>query len=95
MTQYMPNKPHKWGLKAWCLTDSKSGYMYNLNMYTGNETMAVNETRGATHRVEMDVINPILDRGHIVTWTTTFLRPLSFQGHDGGMKSIMMIVSTW
>ena len=40
--------------------------MYNLNMYTGNETMADNETRGATHRVVMDLINPILDRDHIV-----------------------------
>ena len=37
MSQYMPNEPHKWGLKAWCLADSKSGYMYNVNMYTGKE----------------------------------------------------------
>ena len=42
--QYMPNKPHKWGLKAWCLADSKTGYMYNLNMYTGKAKVAVNET---------------------------------------------------
>ncbi len=37
-----------------------------LNMYTGTEIMAVNETRGATQKVVMDVNDPILDRGHIV-----------------------------
>ena len=24
-----PNKPHKWGLNAWTLADSKTGYVYN------------------------------------------------------------------
>ena len=79
MTQYMPNKPHKWGLKAWCLADSKTGYMYNLNMYTGKETVAVNETRGATHRVVMDVISPILDRGHIFYMDNYFTSPALFK----------------
>ena len=75
----MLNKPHKWGLKAWCLADSKTGYMYNLNMYTGKETVAVNETRGATHKLVMDVINPILDRGHIVYMDDYFSSPALFK----------------
>ena len=24
--QYMPKKPHKWGIKAWALADSSNGY---------------------------------------------------------------------
>jgi hypothetical protein len=28
--QYMPNKPEKWGVKVWCLADSKSKYVYNF-----------------------------------------------------------------
>ena len=52
--------------------------MYNLNMYTGKEIVAVNETRGAaTHKVVMDVINPILDHGHIVYMDNYFSSPLS------------------
>ena len=34
--QYMPKKPHKWGLKAWVLADSTNGYAWNWQLYTGN-----------------------------------------------------------
>ena len=33
--QYMPDKPTKWGMKAFILADSPSGYMYNWRLYTG------------------------------------------------------------
>ena len=33
--QYLPKKPHEWGIKAWVLADAKSGYMWNLDIYTG------------------------------------------------------------
>ena len=33
--QYMPKKPTKWGLKAYVLADSTTGYMYNWILYTG------------------------------------------------------------
>lgn len=32
---YMPNKPAKYGLKIMCLTDAKSGYLYNAYIYSG------------------------------------------------------------
>ena len=35
--QYMPKKPTKWGMKAWCLADSTNGYIWNFKMYTGNK----------------------------------------------------------
>ncbi|XP_060076855.1 piggyBac transposable element-derived protein 4-like [Ylistrum balloti] len=35
--QYIPSKPHKWGLKVWTLAESKTGYMYNWEMYTGKQ----------------------------------------------------------
>ena len=35
--QYMPLKPHKWGVKAWVLADSVSGYIWNWKLYTGKE----------------------------------------------------------
>ena len=33
--QYMPKKPTKWGMKAYVLADSNTGYMYNWYLYTG------------------------------------------------------------
>ena len=33
--QYMPKKPHKWGIKAWALADSSNGYISNFKLYTG------------------------------------------------------------
>ena len=35
--QYMPKKPTKWGLKAWMLADSHTGYTWNWDLYTGKE----------------------------------------------------------
>ena len=32
--QYMPKKPTKWGMKAYVLADSRTGYMYNWYLYT-------------------------------------------------------------
>ena len=37
--QYMPKKPKKWGLKAFALSDSHSGYVYNWHLYTGKFSM--------------------------------------------------------
>ena len=37
--QYMPNKPTKWGIKAFTMADSSSGYVLNILLYTGSETM--------------------------------------------------------
>ena len=33
--QYMPKKPTKWGMKAFVLSDSVTGYTYNWRLYTG------------------------------------------------------------
>ena len=33
VSQYMPQKPNKWGMKAFILTDSATGYMYKWYLY--------------------------------------------------------------
>lgn len=33
--QYLPKKPTKWGMKAFVLADSCTGYVYNWRLYTG------------------------------------------------------------
>ncbi|XP_063968501.1 piggyBac transposable element-derived protein 4-like [Lytechinus pictus] len=37
IVQYMPKKPIKWGIKAWALCESDSGYTWNWKVYTGRE----------------------------------------------------------
>lgn len=34
---YNPNKPNKWGLKAFCLNDAVTGYLSNFFMYLGKD----------------------------------------------------------
>lgn len=38
MKQYIKSKPIKWGFKMWCRCDSKSGYLYQFDLYTGKKT---------------------------------------------------------
>ena len=35
--QYMPAKPTKWGIKAWGIADSKTGYLLNCEIYLGRK----------------------------------------------------------
>ena len=37
MWQYMKNNPIKWGFKFWIRCGSKSGYLYELDMYLGKK----------------------------------------------------------
>ena len=64
MMQYMPQKPHKWGLKAWALCESKSGYVYNWGLYTGRKAGGVEV--GLAHAVVMEMCRPILENRHHV-----------------------------
>lgn len=37
MKQYVKGKPVKWGFKMWCRCDSKSGYLFECDLYTGKK----------------------------------------------------------
>jgi len=37
MKQYMPKKPTKWGFKVWVQSDSRSGYIHQMEFYTGKK----------------------------------------------------------
>ena len=38
--QYMPNKLEKWGLKVWCFTCFTFKYVWNFEVYCGNECLS-------------------------------------------------------
>ena len=61
----MPKKPTSWGIKAYVLGDSRSGYTYKLQLYLGRETDLL-EAPGysKTEQVVLTLMNDLLDKGH-------------------------------
>ncbi|XP_068623973.1 piggyBac transposable element-derived protein 4-like [Battus philenor] len=60
--QYMPAKPIKRGFKAWC--DSKTGYLYQCDIYTGKD-QTLNE-EGLGYRVVMKLGGNLPRNTHLV-----------------------------
>lgn len=77
--QYMPKKPHKWGLKAWVLADSTNGYTWAWKLYTGKESGT--REHGLAHKVVMELVDdPRLKRkGYIVTTDNYYSSPALFR----------------
>lgn len=76
--QYIPSKPHKWGLKVWTLADSATGYVFNWKMYTGKGDGAQGDGRGVAHKVVVDLCSPLLDNGHHLYCDNFFTSPALF-----------------
>ena len=55
--QYMPKKPQKWGMKAWVLADSSSGYIWNWKLYTGKDVDMPPSPLGLAHRVVLELLD--------------------------------------
>ncbi len=49
--QYRKGKPNHWGIKAFVLADSVSGYLYKVQMYFGKDTQLVSPELPHTVRV--------------------------------------------
>lgn len=68
--QYIPNKPEKYGIKAFTLADSANGYMLNILVYTGADTLdeADPDYRSLPQpgRVVLHLLQPYLDKGYHV-----------------------------
>ena len=61
--QYMKDKPIKWGIKVFTLSDATNGYVYRIQIYTGknmDETPAV----GLCSKVVLDLMNGLEDDGY-------------------------------
>ena len=64
--QYRPDKPTKWGIKCFTLADSSNGYVLNVLVYTGADTLdqASNAILPQPARVVLHLAEPYLGRGH-------------------------------
>ena len=69
--QYCPKKLTKWGLKAYVLADSETGYILNILPYTGGETRDIylshcNSDLPLYTQVVVALLDKYLDKGHHV-----------------------------
>ena len=60
--QYLPKKPTRFGIKVWVISESKTGYVLDFQIYTG----ATNDVlkHGLGYRVVMDLIEQYQHKGH-------------------------------
>ena len=63
--QYIRGKPQPWGIKAYVLSESRSGYMYNLVIYYGKERQLITAP-GLNHttRVILTAMTPLANMGY-------------------------------
>ncbi|XP_064648112.1 piggyBac transposable element-derived protein 4-like [Lineus longissimus] len=69
MRQYMPKKPTKWGMKAWVLAGSKTGFVFDWKLYSGKE--GDNVERNLGRKVVLDLTD-MLPPGHEVYFDNYF-----------------------
>lgn len=70
-TQYMANKPDKYGIKLWMLVDNDTKYLHNAFPYLGkDELCSANES--LPESVVMWLMSPYLNKGRNVTTDNFF-----------------------
>ena len=62
--QYVKGKPHPWGIKAYVLADSVSGYLHKFCIYLGRETELVQPELLHTVRVVLTLVEGLENKGH-------------------------------
>ena len=79
--QYLPKKPHKWGMKAWVLADSINGYTWGWHLYTGKEGEGAQPVKGLAHRVVMGLVDneQLKQKGYIVYTDNFYSSPALFR----------------
>ena len=70
-TQYMPNKPDKFGMKSRLLADSKSKYLCNGKPYLGKDPLRKKENDLPTD-VRLSLLKPYFKKGYNVTTDNFF-----------------------
>ena len=81
---YIKGKPHKYGIKMFELCRAKSGYVYNLDVYTGAHPI------NSKHNTAFSVVDRLCDKmkgkGHCVYMDRWFSSPKIFD-HLWGCKT--------
>jgi hypothetical protein len=73
---YIKGKPHKYGIKMFELCEAKSGYAYNLYVYTGAHP--INSEHNTAFSVADRLCDKIKRKGHCVNMDRWFSSPKIF-----------------
>ena len=73
---FNPLKPIKHGIKAYELCDSKTGYCYMIEIYTGKLSAS---SKGSTYDLCFRLMDPYLDLGHKLYLDNFYSSPVLFQ----------------
>ena len=61
--QYIKNKPVKWGIKAFVLSDATNGYVYKMQVYTGKGMETTEPEVELCSRVVLDLMSGLERHG--------------------------------
>ncbi|GBN81315.1 PiggyBac transposable element-derived protein 4 [Araneus ventricosus] len=75
--QYIPLKRSRFGIKSFILCESKSGYVYQLIIYTGKDTLFDdnNQHLCKSSQVVMTLMQPLLNKGYCLTTDNYYTSP--------------------
>ena len=68
--QYIKGKPNPWGIKVWCATDPRTGYMLEYDVYLGRVKEPM--SNGVGHHVISKMAARFWDKGHHLYYDNFF-----------------------
>lgn len=71
---FMKNKPNKYGLKFYVLSDAESGYILNMELYTGK----LGDTDNSINSLMLRLCENYLDKGHTIYMDRFYSSPTLF-----------------
>lgn len=74
---YSPDKPDKYGLKAYILCDAENGYCLKMKLYTGKPSVPPSD-KGATYDLVMSLLRNHYACGHILYCDNYYSSPQLF-----------------
>ena len=74
---YSPDKPVKYGIKAYMVSDSSNGYVLKFKLYTG-KSLTGPSFNGATYDLVMDMMRGFFDKGYSLYCDNYYTSPQLF-----------------
>ena len=74
--QYLPKKPTRFGIKVWVISESKTGYVLDFQVYTGATDDVLKD--GLGYRVVMDLIEQYQHKAHCLFVDNFYSSPKLF-----------------
>ena len=84
--QYMKNKPTKWGVKVFVLSDATNGYIYRVQVYTGKQLDSTVDA-GLCSRVVLELMTGLENKGLQLYTDNYYTRGFLKLYNDKGINS--------